>query len=746
VSAAVTLADLKGARRWVAWRTEERKGKPTKVPYRTAEARAKSDNPDTWLTVNEARAIWDTAGLMLGEHDGLWVFGIDLDTCRDAATGELTAWAREVVDRFDTYGEVSPSKTGVKLFACVDPADIPAVRDMMGTQHGKSWKQPGRGEHAPGIELHISNRFFTVTGMKVGEPKELRLISVADLRWLIEVAGPAIAGKANKKPKAGPVDVGKDIGDRLARAAQHNPQIAAALRNAAALKGGSRSEGAMGLGAALKRAGWSYEDMRSALLKCEHTSDWAAEKGAINGEREIQNIWNNAGTEVRTGPLPDDDLAEFNAAYMVVNEAGRAMVYMPKDDRSLGRRYYERITFEDFKKLHCNRTIQVGKGFIPLATAWLQSQERRQYLGGVVFDPSERHRSDELNLWQGFAVKPQVGDWSLMRAHIRDVVCSGVEEHFAYFMGWMARAVQHPAEQGEVAVVMRGVEGCGKGTAARAFNHLWGAHGLHISNAKHLVGNFNAHLRDCVSLFADEAFFAGDRQHLGVLKAIITEPHLTIEGKRQNVIQAPNYLHVMMASNEDWVVPASLEARRFFMLDVGDAVKDDHAHFGAIWAQMETGGYEAMLHDLLTHDLTGFNVRRVPVTAALQEQKTLSLSGPYAWWLDVLQRGYVSEASHEWTDWVSTETVYDSYLDHEKRRQERRPKSREALGRFLRNVAGAVASRQSTGSRRYGYDIGYLAYARETFNENTGIAAQWWEGEERVCHLTDDEELEELLK
>ena len=190
---------------------------------------------------------------------------------------------------------------------------------------------------------------------------------------------------------------------------------------------------------------------------------------------------------------------------------------------------------------------------------------------------------------------------------------------------------------------------------------------------------------------------AGDRQRLGVLKAIITEPHLTIEGKRQNVIQAPNYLHVMMASNEDWVVPASLEARRFFMLDVGDAMKDDHAHFGAIWAQMETGGYEAMLHDLLTHDLTGFNVRRVPVTAALQEQKTLSLSGPYAWWLDVLQRGYVSDASHEWTDWVSTETIYASYLDHEKRRQERRPRSREALGRFMRGVAGAVASRQSTG-------------------------------------------------
>ena len=169
--------------------------------------------------------------------------------------------------------EVSPSKTGVKLFGLLDQADVPALRELMGTSHGKSWKQPGGGEHAPGIELHVSNRFFTVTGMKVGEPKELRLISVDDLRWLIEVAGPAIAGKANKKPKAGPVDVGKDIGDRLERAAKHNPQIASALRNAEKMQGGSRSEGAMGLGATLKRAGWSYADMRDALLKCDHASE-----------------------------------------------------------------------------------------------------------------------------------------------------------------------------------------------------------------------------------------------------------------------------------------------------------------------------------------------------------------------------------------------------------------------------------------------------------------------------------------
>ena len=127
--------------------------------------------------------------------------------------------------------------------------------------------------------------------------------------------------------------------------------------------------------------------------------------------------------------------------------------------------------------------------------------------------------------------------------------------------------VQRPDEQGETAIVMRGVEGCGKGILARAIYRLLGQHALAISNAKHLVGNFNGHLRDCVFLFADEAFFAGDKQHVSVLKSIITEDTLTIEGST-NAVQAPNYLHIMLASNELWVVPAGLQSRRWLVTDV----------------------------------------------------------------------------------------------------------------------------------------------------------------------------------
>ncbi len=71
----------------------------------------------------------------------------------------------------------------------------------------------------------------------------------------------------------------------------------------------------------------------------------------------------------------------------------------------------------------------------------------------------------------------------------------------------------------------------------------------------------------------------GDKQHLEALNAIITQPSMTIEGKGKDTVQAPSFIHLLMASNENWVVPSSLDARRFFVLDVTADKKRDREYF-----------------------------------------------------------------------------------------------------------------------------------------------------------------------
>ena len=285
--------------------------------------------------------------------------------------------------------------------------------------------------------------------------------------------------------------------------------------------------------------------------------------------------------EFLDGLTLDQVVERMNGKYMVVNENGKAFIYEPGFDQTLGRRRITRIKFNDFRELYLNATAVTGVNangnpvIKTWANAWLEHKDRAQYLGGVVFDPSGKSPKDVYNLWQGFHIAPVKGDWSLLRDLIRDVICNGNIEHFGYLMSWMALMVQKPAQPGEVAVVMRGLKGTGKGTLAKALHHIIGQHALTISNAKHLTGSFNAHLRDCVFLFADEAFFAGDRSRIGTLNNLITDPHLTIEGKGRDSVQAPNYLHIIMASNEDWVVPATWDERRYLMLDVNDSRRGD---------------------------------------------------------------------------------------------------------------------------------------------------------------------------
>ena len=341
-------------------------------------------------------------------------------------------------------------------------------------------------------------------------------------------------------------------------------------------------------------------------------------------------------------------IARLNAKHFVTVEGGRTLVMTEGHDATLDRHYLSRSTFRDIEQLYANQLVRVdeeedGTAILkPAGKQWLAHPKRRTFDGGVVFDPTNSHDSNQFNLWQGFAVTPAPGDWSLMRRHMLETICGGNIDHCMYLRDLMARMVQRPGETGEVVIVLRGAEGVGKGVLARVLVKLFGRHGLQVSNPAHLTGKFNEHLRDVIVLFADEAFYAGDKAHVGILKALITEPTLMIEPKGFPAIPVANRLHIFMASNSDWVVPASLSSRRFLVLDVLPIHRGDRSYFNALWRQMEReGGLQAMLWDLLHDDLSDFDHRDIPTTQALNDQRKLSLPIPERWWQDVLSRGFV---------------------------------------------------------------------------------------------------------
>jgi hypothetical protein len=224
----------------------------------------------------------------------------------------------------------------------------------------------------------------------------------------------------------------------------------------------------------------------------------------------------------------------------------------------------------------------------------------------------------------------------------------------------VADAVQNPRKRPGTALVLRGGEGIGKGMFVNYVN-FWESHFRHISDSQHLVGRFNGHLQDAYLVFADEALYAGDKVAANKLKAFITEDLHTIERKGKDAYQARNYVRLIMASNNDWVVPAGPEARRFVITNVNDKHLQDTEYFAALKHEMENGGKEALLYFLMHRDISKCNLRKLPQTEALWEQKILSLKPLDKFWFGRLVAGSQVPAAQYWLPEVVCEEFYEAY-------------------------------------------------------------------------------------
>lgn len=453
---------------------------------------------------------------------------------------------------------------------------------------------------------------------------------------------------------------------------------------------GSKSEVMWAVTCELVRAGCDDDVIASVLLD----PDFGISDHPLRQKRSVEYVARQI--ERAREEVVEPMLRKLNEQHAVIADlGGKCRIISEVLDQNLARprTRISKQSFEDFRNRYMHIKVQVGttKEGAPLYSAagkwWLENPLRRQY-DTLVFAP-RREVENAYNLWKGFACEaiPGQAHEPFLR-HLKDNVCSGVPEHYDYLVQWMARAVQSPGEPGQVAIVLRGGRGAGKGTVAQIFGALWGRHFLHISSAKHLVGQFNAHLRDCVFLFADEAFFAGDKQHESVLKTLVTEDTIMVEGKGVDAEASPNYTHLLMASNDHWVVPAGADERRYFIVDVGEERKQDAVYFRDLWAKMNAGGLESLLHYLMTLDISNFEVRMVPQTEALREQKLLSLGPEEQWWLERLMDGRTTRGASDWQREVQKEHLQRDYLRYAEEQRFMRRSSPTVLGRFLARILG----------------------------------------------------------
>lgn len=182
--------ELRDRPQWVAWDHEDRKGKPTKVPYSPVTGRrADTTDPGTWGTLAQAVEHAHSHGLagigFVFAADDPYV-GIDLDDCLDPQTGQLVPQAAEIVAAFATYTEISPSGRGLKL---IGRGRKPA--DTRSRTKGVDFGQ---------LEIYDRDRFFTITTRVLEPHRDLRSVA----HELIDLCERLLAKPKAPTPAASP--------------------------------------------------------------------------------------------------------------------------------------------------------------------------------------------------------------------------------------------------------------------------------------------------------------------------------------------------------------------------------------------------------------------------------------------------------------------------------------------------------------------------------------------------------------
>ena len=349
-----------------------------------------------------------------------------------------------------------------------------------------------------------------------------------------------------------------------------------------------------------------------------------------------------------TDDRPDDvhPVDALNLEYAFI-KAGAFILQETTDAK--GRFTTLRLSPNDMHAWFANKTLQVEDKAVPLSKLWMARSSRREY-ESVVFAPGQDVGSRWYNLWRGFRVEPSKSDShravNTFRDHALTNVCRGDEALCHWLLGYFAHMVQKPGEKPLVALVFQGDKGTGKNALVERVGHLLGQHFLVADDERYLLSNFNSHLEANLFFVLDEASWAGDKRAEGKLKGLITGQQHIIERKGAEPYSVDNLTRVAIIGNEKWLIPATVDERRFAVFNVGNGRRQDRKFFEDMRVGMEQGGYACLLRYLLNYDISTVDVNAAPSTQGLIDQKHASLGPVQEWWLDCLTTGIL--VGSEW--------------------------------------------------------------------------------------------------
>lgn len=464
------------------------------------------------------------------------------------------------------------------------------------------------------------------------------------------------------------------------------------------------------------------------------------EQGSGTAEAMFESV------EIPTGAsdVEKSYLEKINDEYaLIYMEGTHAILHETIDEKGRRRRAF--LDERTFKRRFSPKNVQAAAKGKPLTEAevWLDWKARREYTG-LCFTPGREPRNGYYNLWRGFTHKPVAyaeatadakRGFDIYVGHVKENACGNDAFLFQWFMQYFAHLVQKPYERPLTTLVFKGGKGTGKNVIFNPIGNLLGAgHYLVATDNRYFLSNFNGHMDSCLLMILDEAFWSGDKSANGKIKGLTTSPEILIERKGKEPYVVDNLLRLVILGNEDWLVPASEDERRYAVFQMGDARKQDTEYFQEMMDLLTNkGGCAVLLDHLQKIDISKFDIAIAPRTEALLEQKIRSLTPLRAYIYDSLRDGVFQHQDFDLESWtermpkIRFKAAFLAYCNERKINMSYRDMD-QFVAADLRKIFPDFDNRaraNDDGKRKSAYAFPPLDMARKQFNKFIGHEVKW---------------------
>jgi hypothetical protein len=162
-------------------------------------------------------------------------------------------------------------------------------------------------------------------------------------------------------------------------------------------------------------------------------------------------------------------------------------------------------------------------------------------------------------------------------------------------------------------------------------------------------------------------------------------------------------------------------------LDVSNKYMQNYNYFRAIFNEMDNGGREAMLYDLLEMKVNIDDLRKIPRTTALLDQVIHTMPTVQKFWLERLREGTQLKDDGNWEDFAITSSLFQEYLDFAQNCGERYRLIPKQFAKEIRRLCPGIrrARRVMSSKDQWVLYFPELDVCRLAFENLVGVKVNW---------------------